>query len=233
MKNQNPLMIKDLFNKTSSRYDVLNDLLSLGLHRHWKKQTIWRVKPAPGEKWIDLCCGTGDLTFRLARFTDPGGEVVGIDFAEKALAIARKRHKKIPSLKIAWMNIDATSTGLESHSFDGALMAYGLRNLKDPVHGLIEIHRLLKTEGRAAILDFNHPREGSIGDKFQKFYLKNIVVRLAKRLDLQDEYEYIQESINRFPTGNELEQLALKIGFSKASHQAIAGNQMGILFLES
>ena len=233
MKDQNPLIVKDLYNKAASKYDILNDVLSVGLHRRWKKEAILCLKPIPGEKWIDLCCGTGDVTFALARSIAPKGKVVGIDFAGKTLAIAQRRHQKLPGLAISWINIDATNTGLESHSFDGALMAYGLRNLNNPLDGLIEIHRLLKPGGRAGILDFNHPKKGSISDIFQRFYLKNIVVKLTKRLNLQDEYKYIQESINKFPRGDELEALAVKAGFSTANHRSIARDQMGILFLES
>ena len=233
MKDQNPLIVKDLFNKAASKYDILNDVLSFGLHRRWKKEIILSLKPIAGEKWIDLCCGTGDVTFLLARSITPKGKVVGIDFAEKALAIAQRRHQKLPGLAISWINSDATNTGLESKSFDGAVMAYGLRNLNNPMNGLIEIHRLLKPGGRAGILDFKNPKEGSISNVFQRFYLKNIVVRVTKRLNLQDEYKYIQESINKFPKGDELEALALKAGFSTANYRSIAMDQMGILFLES
>ena len=226
-------IIKNLFNKTASKYDFLNDILSLGLHRIWKRKLIHLADPSPGENWLDLCCGTGDLTFNLARKVKPGGKVLGLDFAEKPLLIANQRLKNQASLEISWLKIDITNTKLNAKSYDGAVMSYGLRNLNNPLEALIEINRILKPRSKVAILDFNRLEDGSIGKIFQEFYLKKIVVPIAQIFNLKAEYKYIEESIKTFPNGRDQEALAIKAGFSEACHQSIASGQMGILLLRS
>ena len=233
MNFKDPFLIEDLFNNIAPNYDILNDLLSFGLHRVWKRKMLDWLNPMPGEYWVDLCCGTGDIALNLASKVTPKGKVLGIDFAKKTLDIARDRHLKLESLPISWMKLDACNTGLESHAYDGVTMAYGLRNLKSPYEGLKEIYRLLKPGAKALILDFNKMPEKSISHRMQKFYLRNIVVKLASIYGLKEEYEYIENSLMFFPNGTQLESLAKKIGFSKVRHQSIILNQMLLLYLQA
>ncbi len=223
--------VEDLFDEVAPQYDRLNDLLSLGLHRLWKKQLIDWLQPSKGQKWLDICCGTGDLSFALAKRIGPTGEVVSIDSASQTLAIAKKRSLKKSAHAINWLKTDALDTGLEGNHFDGAVMAYGLRNLSDPFKGLNEMCRVLKKGAKAAVLDFNRLEEGSIGWKFQRFYLRNIVVPIASLSNLKSQYEYLEKSLEHFPKGSIQEELAHDAGFSWATYQVIAGGQMGILWL--
>ena len=112
-------------------------------------------------------------------------------------------------------------------------MAYGLRNLSDQEAGLKELHRILKAGGRAAVLDFNHLSKGSFSALFQKIYLRYIVVPIASILGLKKEYQYLEDSIKKFPSGVEQEYLAQKAGFTQACYQPIAYGQMGILILKA
>ena len=111
----------------------------------------------------------------------------------------KKRAKKKPWLPLSWMQGDALDTGLPDNHFDGAVMAYGLRNLSNYKAGLRELHRLLKPGGRAGILDFNQLGDGSIREKFQKFYLRKIVVPIASKAGLREHYAYLEKSLNQFP----------------------------------
>ena len=138
LDTDNSHSVEKLFNSVAPNYDILNDLLSLGLHRIWKKQLLDLLRPIPGENWLDLCCGTGDLAFRLSYRLKAGGSVVGIDTASQQLALASKRSEKETFCDISWVCGDALNTGLPSKRFDGAVMAYGLRNLADPLLGLKE-----------------------------------------------------------------------------------------------
>ena len=233
MSENNSLETEHLFNDISHRYDLLNDLFSFGLHRIWKRRMLAWLNPQPGERWLDICCGTGDLAFLLASNVLPGGEVLGIDFAEKALMIARERHLKRRDLPISWLKVDATNTGLQSNEFDGIAMAYGLRNIKCQREGLAEIYRLLKPNSKALILDFNHFNANTYGGSFQKFYLRKLVVPLASKLGLKKEYSYIEESIRAFPQGGELERYSRDTGFSEAFYERIAFGQMGLLHLRT
>ena len=168
MKPRDPVAIENLFNSISPKYDLLNDVFSFGLHRIWKRQLLIWLKPSLGEHWVDLCCGTGDLTLSLARLVHPEGSVLGVDFSHEQIELASKRTLKEPWLPISWLKGDALNNGLPSELFDGVVMAYGLRNLQDPEAGLKEIYRLLKPGAKAGVLDFNRAVEGSKTFLFQK-----------------------------------------------------------------
>lgn len=238
--------VQQLFDAVAPRYDQLNDLLSLGLHRLWKRQAIAWVNPAPGQRCLDLCCGTGDLALLLAARVRPGGAVLGLDAAAAPLALAARRARRQPWLPLQWQQGDAQDTGLPAARADGAVMAYGLRNLADPAAGLAELRRVLRPGARAAVLDFNRidlnesdlsgiDAAGSPGREallaFQRFYLRRIVVPVARAVDLEEHYAYLEASLRRFPTGQEQEQLALGAGFAWVQHRPLAAGLMGLLLL--
>jgi demethylmenaquinone methyltransferase/2-methoxy-6-polyprenyl-1,4-benzoquinol methylase len=223
--------VRDLFDSIAPRYDQLNDLLSLGIHRLWKRQAVAWIRPRPGQRLLDLCCGTGDLALVLAARVRPGGLVLGIDAAEAPLAIARRRASRQRWLPLQWQQGDALATGLAAGWADGAVMAYGLRNLADPAAGLAELRRLLRPGARAAVLDFNRPDPASAPAAFQRFYLRRLVVPAARAVGLPEQYAYLEESLARFPTGLVQEDLARSAGFSRAHHRPLAGGLMGLLEL--
>ena len=232
MKPGDPAAVEQLFDAVAPRYDQLNDLLSLGLHRQWKRQLVRSLKPAAGETWLDLCCGTGDLAMELGRCVRPGGVVIGLDAAAEPLAIARQRQQLQPWLPLTFSQGDALDTGLPAASADGIVMAYGLRNLADPAAGLKEIARLLRPGGRAGVLDFNRLPDDSTAASFQRFYLRRLVVPIAAAAGLRDQYAYLEQSLKRFPDGSSQVRLALESGFSAARHRSLMSGQMGVLVLE-
>ena len=232
MKPGDPAAVEQLFDAVAPRYDQLNDLLSLGLHRQWKRQLVRSLQPLPGETWIDLCCGTGDLALELARCLRPGGRVIGMDSAAAPLQVARERQRRQPWLTTEWLQGDALDTGLPEASADGVVMAYGLRNLADPGTGLAEIHRLLKPGGRAGVLDFNRLPDQVPAAAFQRFYLRRLVVPVASAVGLRDQYAYLEDSLKRFPDGQAQEQLALDAGFAVARHRSLVSGQMGLLLVQ-
>ncbi|MCP9841701.1 bifunctional demethylmenaquinone methyltransferase/2-methoxy-6-polyprenyl-1,4-benzoquinol methylase UbiE [Synechococcus sp. J7-Johnson] len=235
MKPGDPQAVRELFEVIAPRYDQLNDLLSFGLHRLWKRQAVLWLLPRPGQRLIDLCCGTGDLALVLAGKVRPGGQVIGLDAASAPLQVASARAARQPWLPLQWRQGDALATGLPPQSFDGAVMAYGLRNLADPAEGFRELRRLLRPGGRAAVLDFNRPDPssptGAMAAAFQRLYLRRLVVPTARLFDLPDQYAYLEASLERFPSGGEQEQLARSAGFSWARHRLLAGGLMGLLEL--
>ena len=239
MRPGDPAAVRDLFEAIAPRYDLLNDLLSLGLHRFWKRQTIAWLRPSPGQRLVDLCCGTGDLALLLAERVRPGGAVLGLDVAEAPLAEARRRAAERPWVPLRFARADALATGLSDGWADGVAMAYGLRNLADPGAGLRELRRLLRPGGRAAVLDFNRP-EGSPGlaaasqlAAFQRFYLRQLVVPVARSFGLPEHYAYLEASLRQFPTGPEQESLARDVGFRRVRHRPLAAGLMGLLELEA
>jgi demethylmenaquinone methyltransferase/2-methoxy-6-polyprenyl-1,4-benzoquinol methylase len=232
-----PQGVRELFDSIAPRYDLLNDLLSLGLHRFWKRQALAWIRPRPGQRLVDLCCGTGDLALLLAQGVRPGGTVLGLDAAEAPLAVARRRVAVHPWLPLRFRCGDALATGLDEGWADGAAMAYGLRNLADPGAGLRELRRLLRPGGRAAVLDFNRPETspGLAGAEavaaFQRFYLRSLVVPAARSVGLSDQYAYLESSLRRFPGATEQEALARAAGFRQVRHRPLAAGLMGLLEL--
>ncbi len=231
VKSRDPAAVEALFNAVAPRYDRLNDLLSLGLHRQWKRQVLAWLSPQSGESWLDLCCGTGDLALALARKVRPQGSVLGLDAASAPLAVASERSSREPWLPVQWLQADALATGLPGQGFDGLVMAYGLRNLADPCLGFKEMARLLRPGGRAAILDFNRLPQGSAGAAFQRTYLRRVVVPVASQLGLKDQYAYLEPSLEQFLTGAEQEDQAIANGFVAAQHRSLVAGQMGVLLL--
>jgi demethylmenaquinone methyltransferase/2-methoxy-6-polyprenyl-1,4-benzoquinol methylase len=225
--------VRQLFDRIAPVYDDLNDWLSLGQHRIWKKMAVRWIHPQPGQTVLDLCCGSGDLAIMLARCIAPTGRVFGVDFACVQLEIAAKKLASYPNLKscVTWQVGDALALPFENATFDGATMSYGLRNVVSIPQCLAELYRVLKPGAIAAILDFHRPADKLIA-KFQQFYLDRVVVKIAELKGMTEEYEYIAPSLARFPIGREQEKLAIAAGFDKATHYAIANGMMGILVLE-
>ncbi len=224
--------VKTIFNKISCNYDFLNNLLSLGFHKYWKKELVDLLKPIDGENWADLCCGTGDLSFLIFEKVRPNGSVTGIDSAKEILHIAMERSKLIGNKYIFWEMKDILEIDENSKNYDGICMSYGLRNLVNVEDGLKKVFNLLSDRGRAGFLDFNHSKFNSFSDLFQKLYLRLVVVPITKIFKLNKEYSYIEKSIKNFPDGSKLMLIAMGLGFKKVEYKTIFFNQMGILILE-
>lgn len=223
--------VQKIFDRIAPVYDQLNDWLSLGQHRVWKQMAVRWSQPSPGDICIDLCCGSGDLALRLARQVGSKGHVYGVDFSTALLAIASERSQhQYPHPPISWIEADVLDLPFADNYFDAATMGYGLRNVTDIPRSLKELHRVLKTGAKAAILDFHRPSNSQIR-AFQQWYLATIVVPAANYLDLTEEYAYISPSLDRFPAGDEQVELAREAGFARATHYAIANGMMGILVI--
>lgn len=224
--------IQAIFNNIAPMYDQLNQWISLGQHRIWKKMTVKWCAPSRGDRCLDLCCGSGDLTALLAKEVGSTGEVIGIDFAPQQLARAEeKRQNNYPQLQIKWVEGDVLNLPFSDNYFDCITMGYGLRNVTDIGQSLTEIYRVLKKGAKASILDFHRPSENYL-QFFQKWYFDTFVVPLAKQFNLTEEYAYLFPSIERFPTGNEQIKLAQEVGFTKAIYYPITGGMMGVLVVE-
>lgn len=219
--------IQGIFDRIAPVYDDLNQRLSLGLHRVWKRMAVRWSRAEAGHMALDLCCGSGDLALMLAPQVGATGTVYGIDFSAEQLAVARQRSALAPA-PMHWVQADALALPCDDQTFDAATMGYGLRNLTNIPQGLAELHRVLKPGATAAILDFHRP-QGKLVETFQQWYLDTVVVPTARDLGLTDEYAYITPSLDRFPLGPEQVALARQAGFSQAVHYPIAAGLMGVL----
>lgn len=223
--------IQAIFDRIAPVYDQLNDTLSLGQHRIWKRMTIKWAQPQAGDTALDLCCGSGDLAFLLAKRVGKTGKVVGADFSSRQLEIARQRQQeKAIFVPMEWVTADALNLPFAENTFDCATIGYGLRNVTNFSRCLEELYRVLKPGATAAILDFHRPYS-SIVEQFQQWYLHSLVVPAAERFGLKEDYAYISPSLDRFPQGREQVRLAEAVGFTKVKHYAIALELMGVLVI--
>lgn len=223
--------IKAIFDRIAPVYDRLNDRLSFGQHRIWKLMAVKWSEAKLGDRALDICCGSGDLALLLAKQVGASGQVTGLDFACEQLAIAKQRQmENCPTVPMEWLEGDALALPFADHQFDCATMGYGLRNVTNIPRSLKELLRVLKPGGKAAILDFHRPDAGLM-QLFQTWYLANIVVPTASDMGMEEEYAYINPSVEKFPTGAEQVELAYDAGFTQAIHYPLMGGMMGILVL--
>ncbi len=232
MNLKKKIEVKTIFNKISYRYDFLNTLLSLGLHKLWKRKLVDLLKPQDGEAWADLCCGTGDMAFLICNKVSPNGSITGIDSAKEILNIAKKKSDICKNKFIKWEIMDILEIEQYDNSFDGICMSYGLRNLENVEAGIKKVFNLLSIRGRAGFLDFHHSKKNTLPNILQTLYLRLMVVPISKLFKLSSEYSYIEKSISNFPKRDELVKIAKDVGFEKIYYKSIFCDQMGILILQ-
>jgi len=218
--------VRDLFARVARRYDLINDLQSFGLHRAWKRQLIQIATPCPGERALDLCCGTGDVAFALAARQ---ASVIGLDFSEPMLAIARQRREGTRA-GVEFVQVDAQALAFPDNSFDIVTISYGLRNLADPKVGLQEMYRVAKPGGRLLVLDFGKP-ENPLWRSLYFSYLR-FLVPIFGRVFCGDSqtHAYILESLRHYPAQKGIAAAMAEIGCSEVTIRNLMGGMMSINF---
>ena len=151
---QRAAKVNDLFARIARRYDFLNDLQSFGLHRRWKRRVVNLAAAAPGTRALDLCCGTGDISFALAQ---RGAATTGLDFSAQMLAVAAERNRKSGAAAPVFIQGDAQQIPFPENSFDIVTVGYGLRNLTSWQRGVDEMFRVARPGARLIVLDFGKP----------------------------------------------------------------------------
>lgn len=192
---QRAAKVNALFNNIARRYDLINDVQSGGLHRWWKRRLVRMADVRAGSAALDLCCGTGDIAFALAKH---GARVTGLDFSEAMLAVARERAKAQPGCAVGFLQGDAMHLPFADDSFDAVTVGYGLRNLVDPVQGLREMHRVARPGGRLLVLDFGKP-SNRLWRKLYYGYLRCMVPVFGRVFcGNWAAYAYILESLEHY-----------------------------------
>jgi demethylmenaquinone methyltransferase / 2-methoxy-6-polyprenyl-1,4-benzoquinol methylase len=200
---QRAARVNDLFATIARRYDLLNDLQSFGLHRRWKRRVAELAAVQPGGRALDLCCGTGDIAFALAR---RGAAVTGLDFSPKMLEIAESRRQKhsriqnsISASNPQFIQGDAQHLPFPDATFDAVTVGYGLRNLASWEDGLAEMQRVVKPGGRLVVLDFGKPAN-ALWRRIYFGHLRGSVPLIGWLFGGRaDAYAYILESLNHYP----------------------------------
>ena len=222
-------LVQRLFATIAPRYDLINDLQSLGLHRRWKRRLTRLAEIQPGDHALDLCCGTGDIAFALAQ---RGAQTIGLDFSPEMLAVAARRQKNTSSgaPNPAFRQGDAQQLPFPNAQFDVVTMGYGLRNLASWETGLTEMVRVAKPGGRILILEFGKP-EQPLWRAIYYTYLRLCVPVLGLVfVGRASAYAYILESLRHYPAQRGVEAKMKTLGLERVRVENIFGGAMSINF---
>jgi demethylmenaquinone methyltransferase/2-methoxy-6-polyprenyl-1,4-benzoquinol methylase len=219
--------VREMFSRLAWRYDLVNDVMSFGMHRRWKRQTV-RLALAGSNKAprvLDVCCGSGDLCFLAEDF--PTRSVTGADFTLPMLAVARRRRRR-GDRKSGFVQADAVGLPFADGTFDVVTMSYGLRNIADPEAALREMRRVLAAGGRAVILDFGKP-EHAVANALYRAFLNTMMPTVGWIFHGDPEtYLYIPESLKRYPAQRGVETLMKDAGFANVRFENRLLGAMGI-----
>jgi demethylmenaquinone methyltransferase/2-methoxy-6-polyprenyl-1,4-benzoquinol methylase len=224
-------LVRRVFDSVASRYDLMNDLMSGGVHRLWKARMIERLNPRPGSTLLDVAGGTGDIASRFLDRAGPAGRAIVCDINESMIAQGRDRALDRGRLDdITWVVGDAEALPIDSASVDAYTIAFGLRNVTRIDAALAEARRVLKPGGRFLCLEFSHVGLAPLRRAYD-LYSFTVLPRLGQMVaGDRDAYQYLVESIRRFPQQDELVRLMAAAGLERAGFRNLTG---GIAALHS
>ena len=214
-----------VFSSVARRYDLMNDLMSGGMHRLWKDRFVARVKPRPGDAILDMAGGTGDVAFRMAR---RGAQVTVSDINADMLSVGMERAEARGLQGLTWKQENAESLSFADQSFDAYTIAFGIRNVTDIPAALREAHRVLKHGGRFFCLEFSTSDWPGFADIYEA-YSKRVIPQIGRVVaDDEASYRYLVESIRRFPRVPEFRRIIGEAGFQRTSAEPILGGLVAI-----
>ena len=217
--------VTSVFERVARRYDLMNDLMSGGLHRGWKDEFVRMVRPRAGEAILDMAGGTGDIAFRLAK---SGAGVTVADINPAMLGVGRERADKRGIDGLAWSEQNAETLTFADNSFDAYTIAFGIRNVTDIPAALREAHRVLKFGGRFFCLEFSTMEWPGVAAAYDA-YSHRIVPQIGKYVAKDEEaYRYLVESIRRFPPMAEFAGMIAAAGFTRVTTRPILGGLVAI-----
>ncbi len=234
---QRAAKVGQLFASIARRYDLINDIQSFGLHRLWKKRVLNLASVRAGERALDLCCGTGDITFALAA---KGAEAIGLDFSEPMLEVAREKAARLsavggaksPAAKIQFIHGDAQQIPFPENAFDVVTIGYGLRNLADLDAGLRDMFRVTRPGGRLVALEFGKPANG-FWRAIYFGYLKFMLPIFGKIFcGNSAAYGYVLESLSHYPAQEAVAEKLAQLGWRNVRVINLLGGVMSIHYAE-
>ena len=202
--------VRQMFASIAPRYDAANEVLSLGVHKGWRRKAVGIARAAPGQRVLDCATGTGDLALEFKRAVGASGDVIGTDFCAEMLAPAPEKARRA-GLPVTFAVADALALPYPDAKFDVASIAFGIRNVDDPVRCLRELARVVKPGGRVVVLEFGQPA-GAFGALF-RFYSRGVMPLVGGLLTgNRAAYEYLPRTAARFPAGERFLELMREAG---------------------
>ena len=218
--------VRGMFDRIAGVYDLMNSAMTAGLHHQWRERAVDLAEVGPGSDALDLCCGTGDLALALRRRIGPDGRVVGSDFSEPMLELARaKSGEQGLAVEFGWA--DALELPYGNRSFDAVTVGFGARNLADLQQGLEQMARVLRPGGRVVILEITRPQREPLSS-FYSMWFDKLVPVLGSLAGDSDAYSYLPESVRTFPEPRELAAKMDAAGFEDIRWLLIAGGIIAI-----
>ena len=215
--DKSPERVQTLFGEIAPRYDFLNHLLSMGTDTYWRWRTV-KAAPIEGSAPVlDLCTGTGDLAFAYHRAARGRAAVMGTDFCEPMLEVARRKQKRRGIDRgLEFLAADAQSLPFSDETFQLVTVAFGLRNIADTSRGLAEMVRVCRRGGRVVVLEFSMPRQRVLRAVYS-WYFKHVLPRIGQALarNQQAAYNYLPASVGEFPAGEALAALMREAGLGE------------------
>lgn len=227
--DQKAKLVDGVFHAVADRYDLMNDVMSLGMHRLWKAKFVSDVRVRPGQTILDLASGTGDIAKALVKRLRGQGQIVASDINLSMLSNGRRRLMDSIALNgLEFVVADAQNLPFASEQFDAVTMAFGLRNVTDQPAALKEMLRVLKLGGRALVMDFSRPTFGSLRAIYDA-YSFNIIPKMGEYIGRdRAAYQYLVESIRKHPDQAKLRAMFEAVGFDCCQVQNLSGGIVAI-----
>jgi len=218
-KDKKTSLVSNVFHTVASQYDLMNDLMSFGIHRMWKRFTIYRSEVYVGCIVLDLAGGTGDLSIQFSRLVGNTGIVVLADINDSMLHIGQKKLRDLGILNnVIYIQADAEALPFSENTFDCVAVSFGLRNFTNKEQALFSIHRVLKPRGKLLILDFGVPTF-KVLHKIYDLYSFHILPKIGKCITQDiNSYRYLVESIRMHPDQETLKNMIIRTGFNNVEY---------------
>ena len=218
--------VRGMFDRIAGVYDLMNSAMTAGLHHQWRQRAVDRAEVGPGSDALDICCGTGDLSLELRRRIGPDGRVVGSDFSEPMLELARRKSGE-EGLPVEFGWADALDLPYGDASFDAVTIGFGARNLADLPKGLSEMARVLRPGGRLVILEITRPQREPLAS-FYSLWFDRLVPVIGSLAGDSDAYSYLPDSVRTFPEPERLAGMIDSAGFTEIRWLLLAGGIIAI-----
>src|SRR5919106_1248526 len=218
--------VRGMFDRIAGVYDLMNSTMTAGLHHQWRQRAVDRAEVGPGSDALDVCCGTGDLALELRRRIGADGRVVGCDFSEPMLELARRKSGE-QGLAVEFGWADALDLPYGDASFDAVTVGFGARNLSDLERGIAEMARVLRPGGRLVILEITRPQREPLAS-FYSLWFDRLVPVLGSLAGDQDAYSYLPNSVRTFPEPQRLAGMIEAAGFAEIRWLLLAGGIIAV-----